>query len=346
MTRMPPSDSTRYPVVRRAPRGRDFRAKPVRTAPSHAARISFYGHAVVFAMCLLLISFVAGPFVGIIVALAWGIGLAAHGFFAIVAPSLRARWDREVKATPESAAMIQQPNPAPVFDESRARSLEELSAAIAHEIRNPITAAKSLLQQIVEDPASPDMVKHSQIALEELERVERSIAHLLRYAREVPFHPARVDVRDLIESSIDLFRDRATREKVTIVREWDELPIIQADGEQLRQVLANLISNALDVLAANHSPNPTIEVSGGLNLAGNEVWIRVRDNGPGVPAELAAKLFRPFFTTKARGTGLGLSLSKKFVERHNGTIELATVAPSGAEFVVNLPLTAASGVER
>jgi signal transduction histidine kinase len=189
-------------------------------------------------------------------------------------------------------------------------------------------------------------VKHSQVALEELDRVERSIAHLLRYAREVPFQPTRVDVRDLIESSIDLFRERAVREKVQIVREWDELPIIQADGEQLRQVLANLIGNALDVLAANHSPNPTIEVSGGLNLAGTDVWIRVRDNGPGVPPDVANKLFRPFFTTKARGTGLGLSLSKKFVERHAGTIELVSAAPSGAEFVVNLPLTAASGGQR
>jgi signal transduction histidine kinase len=345
MKRIPVSDSARYPVVQRARPGRDLRGKPLRPARRHAARISFYGHALVFTMCFLFISFVAGPFVGMIVALAWGIGLASHGFFAIVAPALRARWDREALAAAEPLAPVQRSNLSPRFDESRARSLEELSAAIAHEIRNPITAAKSLLQQIVEDPQSADMLKHSQVALEELERVERSIAHLLRYAREVPFHPAQVDVRDLIESSIDLFRDRATREKVTIVREWDELPIIHADGEQLRQVLANLISNALDVLAANLSPNPTIEVSGGLNLAGNEVWIRVRDNGPGVPAEIASKLFRPFFTTKSRGTGLGLSLSKKFVERHNGTIELTSLAPSGAEFVVNLPLQAA-GVER
>jgi signal transduction histidine kinase len=322
---------------------RDLRThSAARTARRHhAGKISFLGHAIVYGIALMLIAITAGPFVAMIVALGWGIGLASHGFFGVVAPALRAQWDR----TPSAPSEITTPravNP-PVFDESRARSLEELSAAIAHEIRNPITAAKSLLQQIVEDPASADTAKHSQVALEELDRVERSIAHLLRYAREVPFNPTTVDVRDLIESSIDLFRDRAAREHVRIVREWDELPIIQADREQLRQVLANLIGNALDALAANHTTDPLLEVSGGLNLAGTELWIRVRDNGPGVPADVASKLFRPFFTTKVRGTGLGLSLSKKFVEGHGGTIELSPAAGGGAAFIVHLPLIPVRG---
>jgi signal transduction histidine kinase len=305
----------------------------------HAGAVSVITHSIVYFMTLMLITITAGPFVALIVAFAWGIGLAVHGFVAIVAPMLRARWDDKPSEVPPAAA-----GGVP-FDESRARSLEELSAAIAHEIRNPITAAKSLLQQIVEDPTSADTAKHSQIALEELDRVERSIAHLLRYAREVSFNPTTVDVRDLIESSIDLFRDRAAREHVRFVREWEELPIIRADGEQLRQVLANLIGNALDALASSHTSDPTIEISGGLNLAGTEVWIRIRDNGPGVPAEAANKLFRPFFTTKARGTGLGLSLSRKFVERHGGTIELSSAAGSGAAFVVSLPRTLPPGAQ-
>jgi two-component system sensor kinase FixL len=108
-------------------------------------------------------------------------------------------------------------------------------------------------------------------------------------------------------------------------------------------VLANLLGNALDALAANHTLDPMLEVSGGLNLAGTEVWIRVRDNGPGVPADVANKLFRPFFTTKLRGTGLGLSLSKKIVERHGGTLELSAAAGGGAAFIVQLPLAPSRG---
>ncbi|HET6337056.1 MAG TPA: ATP-binding protein [Polyangiales bacterium] len=320
-------------------RGRDRGRSPERIARrGHAAKFSFITHLIVYFMTLLLIAITGGPFVALIVSLAWGIGLAVHGFFVLVAPVLRSRWEgKPVEAPPLAAAPAR-------FDESRARSLEELSAAIAHEIRNPITAAKSLLQQIVEDPTSADTAKHSQIALHELDRVEHSIAHLLRYAREVSFNPTTVDVRDLIENSIDLFRDRAAREHVRFVREWEDLPIIQADGEQLRQVLSNLIGNALDALATSQTVDPMIELSGGLNLAGTEVWIRVRDNGPGVPADVANKLFRPFFTTKARGTGLGLSLSRKFVERHGGTIELTAAAGSGAAFVVSLPRTLPPGV--
>jgi signal transduction histidine kinase len=336
MTRTPTHFVPRPAPLASMPRGsrHDPRAAARR---HHASMISFLGHTMVYGISLMLIGITAGPFVAMIVALGWGIGLASHGFFGVLAPALRARWDQTTSDPPERAASPR------AFDESRARSLEELSAAIAHEIRNPITAAKSLLQQIVEDPTSADTAKHSQVALEELDRVERSIAHLLRYAREVPFNPTTVDVRDLIEGSIDLFRDRAAREQVRIVREWDELPIIQADGEQLRQVLANLVGNALDSLAASHTPDPTLEVSGGLNLAGTEVWIRVRDNGPGVPADVVSKLFRPFFTTKLRGTGLGLSLSKKFVEQHGGTIELSAAAGGGAAFVVHLPLASARG---
>jgi signal transduction histidine kinase len=311
--------------------GHGFRVPP-KPQSRHHSRIAFLGHLIVYGMSLLLILVAAGPFVALLVALAWGIGLAGHGFFGVVAPTLRERWQRAEAQTPSRVPA------AAAVEESRARSLEELSAAIAHEIRNPITAAKSLLQQIVEDPAGPDTARHSQVALEELDRVERSIAHLLRYAREQPFAPSSIDMLELIEGSIELLRERAVREGVTIVREWDDLPMLYADGEQLRQVLANLIGNALDALLAQRIPGARIEISAGQNLAGSGVWIRVRDNGPGVSAEAASKLFRPFFTTKPRGTGLGLSVAKKIVERHGGTLELTPpAAVSGAEFVLQLP---------
>jgi signal transduction histidine kinase len=327
-----------------SPRHDTHRRPKVRAAAGSFARISFYGHAIVWFLSCLLISVAATPIVGVIVALAWGIGLAAHGFFGVAAPALYRRWREPEPARVPPMAATRSSDPlravaaaSVTLDAQRARSLEELSAAIAHEIRNPITAAKSLVQQIAEDPGAIETRDHAQVAVDELDRVERSIAHLLRFAREVPFAPGSTDARLLVESAIELVRDRAQRENVQLRREIDALPEFYADAEQLRTVIANLISNALDAHAEHGTRDAYVSISAGQNLAGNELWFRVRDNGPGIAREAAARIFRPFYTTKARGTGLGLALARKVVERHGGSLELASGPGQGAEFLFVLP---------
>jgi signal transduction histidine kinase len=292
--------------------------------------IGFYAHLLVYLLCCLLLLVVTGFFPALIVALSWGIGLGMHGFFALLVPALR--------ATARTTAPDTQTLPAAHgLDAQRARSLEELSAAIAHEIRNPITAAKSLVQQIAEDPTAADSAEHARVAVEELDRVERSIAHLLRFAREEPFEPTDVDVNELIESAIDLVRDRAERQHVHIERDIERLPSAFADGEQLRKVIANLISNALDAHAQQPGKDPFVKISAGRNLAGDELWIRITDNGPGIGEAERSQVFRPFYTGKAGGTGLGLALARKVLARHGGSIELVSQRAQGAEFLLLLP---------
>jgi signal transduction histidine kinase len=255
--------------------------------------------------------------------------------FAVLAPALRARSRGALQPARASAAARSAPTHPP--DEPRARALEELSAAIAHEIRNPITAAKSLVQQILEEPAGADTAGHARVVIDELDRVERSIAHLLRFAREEPFEPQQTDLNELIDSAIDLVRDRAQRGGVRIERDAERLPSAYADGEQLRKVLANLLANALDAHAERPRPDAFVRITAGQNLAGNEIWMRVRDNGPGVPPAARTKLFRPFYTSKPRGTGLGLALAHKVLARHRGSIELGEHAGDGAEFLLTFP---------
>jgi signal transduction histidine kinase len=139
-------------------------------------------------------------------------------------------------------------------------------------------------------------------------------------------------------------RDRAQRERVQLRRELDAVPRIVADGEQLRTVIANLIGNALDAHGEQLGPEPYVLLSAGQNLAGNEVWIRIRDNGPGISREAGEKIFRPFYTTKSRGTGLGLALARKVLERHGGSLDLTSTGGGdrGAEFLLVLPLSGAS----
>jgi signal transduction histidine kinase len=307
----------------------------VREARRSANRlIGWFGHLIVYALACLLLWYVAGFVPAVVVALAWGIALASHGFFAVIAPVLRDRWVAQAAHVTATFAPPEQR----LVEQRGARSLEELSAAIAHEIRNPITAAKSLVQQIAEELTVPETVEQAKIAIEELDRVERSISHLLRYAREEPYEPAEVSLDKVIDSAVEMMVERAVAARVRILRELDSVPPLFGDAEQLRKVVANLIGNGIDALAEHGTENATVTVSAGQNLAGTEVWIRVADNGPGVAKEARDKVFKPFYTSKPKGTGLGLALVQKMLARHGGTIELESAQGPGAAFLVTLPL--------
>lgn len=306
--------------------------------------LGFAGHVIVFTMVCLLLLVVAGFLPTLIVALSWGIGLAAHGFFAVAAPLLRAPLEARAEqtlalsappapATPAAPARLAAPGPS-------TRGLEELSAAIAHEIRSPITAAKSLVQQIAEDPASPDNAEYASVAVAELDRVERSIAHLLRFARDEALEPADVRMVDVVQAAVETMRDRAARQGATLATSIEESGTMRGDPEKLRRVVENLVGNALDAVRDAKTEGARVEVASGQNLAGDEIWVAVRDNGPGIPSEALPRIFSPFFTTKEGGTGLGLALAKKTAEAHGGTLEASTRRSGGAELLLVVPRAA------
>ena len=218
-----------------------------------------------------------------------------------------------------------------------ARDMQELTASIAHEIRNPITAAKSLVQQMGEDPSADDNVEYASVALEELERVERSVSHLLRFARDEDVSVHEIQLAEVTEAALGVLAERADKEGVEIRCEFDSSGGLQGDPEQLRRVVLNLVANALDALRDASVESPRIDIQLGDDLSGSEVWMRVRDNGPGIPAEERARVFRPFHTSKRSGTGLGLAITKKIVEAHQGSIEVSEAPTGGAEFLLTFP---------
>jgi signal transduction histidine kinase len=112
---------------------------------------------------------------------------------------------------------------------------------------------------------------------------------------------------------------------------------IRGDREKLRRVLINLLGNALDALEENATAQPTISIAAGENLARTEIWIRIRDNGPGMDPASLHKIFSPFYTSKSNGTGLGLAISKKVVDAHGGSIEASSSPGDGTEFVITFP---------
>jgi signal transduction histidine kinase len=320
------------------------RAKPERTPEEEAyrearlaanRRLGFVFHFIPYvATCLFLLVVTRSFTATFSVATFWGIGVFCHWFAAVHAPALRKRWiDQEVDhqvgrtVTRERRAL----------EGAHARSLEELSASIAHEIRNPITAAKSLVQQMGEDPSSKENVEYARVALTELDRVERSISHLLRFAREEPLRVSEVRLPDLLDAALDTFRERIARRGVRVSRAFDGSGALRGDAEKLRRVAINLIGNALDAMEQAETRAPRLELAAGENLAGSEVWATIRDNGPGVAAEARERIFRPFYTEKANGTGLGLAITRKLVEAHGGSIELHTAPGEGTEFVLTFP---------
>ena len=218
-----------------------------------------------------------------------------------------------------------------------ARDIQQLTASIAHEIRNPITAAMSLVQQMGEDPGASDHVEYATVALEELERVERSVSHLLRYARDEDVSMVEMRMADVIESALTALESRAGEHGVRVSRELDSAGAMTGDPEKLRRVVLNVVGNAIEALAGAKSSDPSVDVQMGNNLAGTQVWLRVRDNGPGIAAEELARIFQPFHTSKEDGTGLGLAISKKVVEAHGGAIDVESVPGQGTTFLISLP---------
>lgn len=297
-------------------------------------RIGWLIHLVVYGSVLALILVSSRSLrATLIIALAWGIGLACHYFAAIVAPGLRKRWIAEEmdRHTVEGASQIHR------AESENARSLEDLSASIAHEIRNPVTAAKSLVQQMGEDPVSGENIEHARVALEELDRVERSISHLLKYARDEEYRFDRLFLPELIDSVVSTMADRVSGLGVDLEVEIGAACQMRGDAEKLRRILLNLLSNALDALAEAGTEGPHVMITAGENLAGSEVWMRLRDNGPGIDPDVRRHIFDPFYTTKSEGTGLGLALSKKIVEAHGGTMEVRSEPENGAEFLLTFP---------
>ena len=259
-------------------------------------------------------------------ALGWGVGLFAHYMAVFGSRMIRERYfdpaiEREVRRQRAAA-----------HTEKRA-SIDELSATIAHEIRNPMAAAKSLVQQMGEDPGSIENVEYGRVALDELDRVEKRIVHLLKYAKDEDYDFDHVDLAAVVDASLTQMKGKLDASGVHVARNYIAGPRVFADAEKLRQVFSNILDNAADALA---------DGGGRLDLfvenGGRHATVRLRDDGPGIPEDRIDRIFNPFFTTKEHGTGLGMAISKKIVESHEGSIDVVSEPGNGAEFVVQLPL--------
>jgi signal transduction histidine kinase len=267
-------------------------------------------------------------------ALGWGFGIASH--FAAV---YGWRWVHQRVFDPAIAREVQRE----VLQEKeqlrteKQASLDELTATFAHEIRNPIAAAKSLVQQMGEDPTSHENVEYAKVALDELARVERSVSHLLKYAKEEDYRFENVNLAWVLDGALTQMRSKLEVNSVAVSRAYLSGPTVRADADKLRQVFSNIIDNAIDAMESQTGER-RLEFAIQNNGAGMAA-VRIRDNGCGIADDKIAKIFNPFYTSKANGTGLGLGVAKKVIDSHRGTIEVQSKVGQGTEFVLAIPLS-------
>ncbi len=227
----------------------------------------------------------------------------------------------------------------------RLRSLGQLSASVAHEIRNPLAGIATTAEVLGERLRGDDgTVKYIRTMLDEISRLDAIVRNLLAFARPPRPTLAPCRVRDVLARVEQLVADAATRRSVTVAfRAPDADCVCLADAAQLTQVILNLTLNAIQACGTGN----TVAVEAGRGAPGERgstVEVVIGDDGPGVPEAIRGSLFEPFVTSKAQGTGLGLAICRQIVEDHHGTIACEFLA-RGTKFSVRIPALENAGTD-
>ncbi len=213
-------------------------------------------------------------------------------------------------------------------------TLGELAAGLAHEIRNPLAGIAGVIDIIGRDlPQSSPGRQVLQEVKQEVLHIKNILSDLLDYARpkRPVFHEA--DLGATAERAVSLARQQILSRPIQMeLVKGGNVPPVEHDPAQIQQVLLNLLLNAIQALDGTGQVRVELSSESGLAV------VRVKDTGRGIPPQAIANIFRPFFTTKGGGTGLGLSLARRIVEDHGGNIAVASVQGQGTEFTVKLPV--------
>jgi len=217
-------------------------------------------------------------------------------------------------------------------------TLGELATGLAHEIRNPLAGIAGVIEIIGRDlPASSPARSVVKEARQEITRINQIVTDLLQTARPHPPQVRKSDLNTTVEHAVMLGRQQALSNSIEIMLQKDpSLPQMEHDSDQIHQVMLNLLLNALQAIEHDGKVRVTVKAQGTMAA------VEVADNGRGIAPEHLPNIFRPFYTTKGDGTGLGLSLARRIVEDHHGRIDVTSAVGKGTTFTVVLPLQKAA----
>lgn len=216
----------------------------------------------------------------------------------------------------------------------RLATLGELMAGVAHEVRNPLTAIRGYVQIIRQQTSLPVHQEYLSVVLKEIDSINRVIQQLLDFSRPRQSQWQQVLLNSLIEETLILVQTSGVQARIAFNVEQDKgLPAIVADRELLKQVILNILINAVQAISARGE----IRIRT-WQYSATQQAVMIEDNGCGIDIALQKKIFDPFFTTKASGTGLGLALSQRIINAHQGDIRVASIPGCGATFTLILPI--------
>jgi signal transduction histidine kinase len=222
-----------------------------------------------------------------------------------------------------------------IVQSEKLASLGQMSAAVAHGLRNPLASIRAATQLARHQlPAQSPQREHLSAVIDEVDRLEKRISHLLDFTKPTPLAPGTEAVADLVHRTLAVFQDKLARQGVDARLQLDEaLPPVWVDAEQLEQALLEVISNAVEAM-----PKGGRLVIRGVRAAARDgVTLTISDTGEGILEPVLAHVTEPFFTTKADGTGLGLAIAKRFVEQNQGTLAVSSPEGAGTTITITLP---------
>jgi signal transduction histidine kinase len=271
-----------------------------------------------------------------------------YGFLSVRDDRLRDAFSREevqllvglatqVAVTVENSQLYQQ-----MKEKDRLAALGEMAAGLAHEIRNPLGSIKASAQYLSETSDQPEgRGEFLDIIVDEVDRLNRVVSSFLDYARPAHTDPEPIDVNATVQLTLQFLRPECDSADVGLhVTMHPELPKVRIDIEHLRQVLINLVQNAMQAMTSGGDIYVETRIQDRFRIGGGArpwVHLSVRDTGPGIAPGLLANLFVPFVTTKQQGTGLGLAISQRIVSETGGRIDVRSRQGVGTTFVVLLP---------
>jgi len=243
---------------------------------------------------------------------------------------------------------------AKLLHQDKMSSLGKLSAAVVHEINNPIAGILNLVMLIkrinaegpITEKESAQFVQYLDLTETELHRVSRIVSNLLTFARHSKIETKKLSLNDLIERSIIMNANLLKINQIETIQKLDiNLPGILGSEDQLQQVIMNFLSNAVEAMES--TPIKQLNVSTGYQLSDNTVYLSFEDTGIGIPKENHYRLFEPFFTTKKKGKGVGLGLSVAYgiIKDHDGKIDIDSKPDKGTTFTIKLPINGKTGTQ-